>query len=87
MTCVGGRPIADIHTRLFNSIIKCRKMSKDWEKSAKVLIYKGKGGALQTTNYRGLRMLETPLKVFEKIIFSKLLEHVETKIGQQQRGF
>ena len=63
-------------------MVKCQ----DWEDSATISIFKGKGDAMKTTNKR-LLMLETSFKLFEKIIVTKLLEHVEHKIRQQQRGF
>ena len=82
---VGGRPVGKIITKIFYFTIICGKCQKTG--SATISIYKGKGDAMNTRNYRRLRMLETSFELFEEVIATKLLGQVEHKIGQQQRGF
>ena len=35
-------------------------------------IYKGKGGALECNSYRGIKLLERAMKVFERVIESQI---------------
>ena len=63
-------------TELPNRIIKEEKILTEWTKSYIVTIYKGKGDPMQCKNYRGIKLLEHGLKLFEKIIDRRLRELV-----------
>ena len=39
-----------------------------------VSIYKGKGDALECNSYRGIKLLEHAMKVFERVIEARLRE-------------
>ena len=43
--------------RLFNSILKTKKMPEDWRQSIIVPIYKNKGDAQDCNNYRGIKLM------------------------------
>ena len=54
-------------TELINSIIKEELIPEDWHKSIIVNLFKGKGDSLDAGNYRGLKMLDQVMKVFERV--------------------
>ena len=54
--------------KLFNSIILERKFPTDWDKSIILNCFKDKGDATDRGNYRGLKLLEHPMKLFERVI-------------------
>ena len=45
-----------------------------WGHSWMVSIYKGKGDALECNSYRGIKLLEHAMKVFERVIKARLRE-------------
>ena len=53
-------------TDLLNAVIKKGNIPEDWSKSWMVSIYKGKGDALECNSYRGIKLLEHAMKVFER---------------------
>jgi hypothetical protein len=48
-----------------------------------------KGDQLEcnTRNYRGITLLSVTYKVFSTILYTRLLPHVESKLGHYQAGF
>ena len=50
-----------------------------------VSIYKDKGDALECNSYRGIKLLEHAMKVFERVIEARLREKVD--IDDMQFGF
>ena len=72
-------------TDLFNLVVKTGNIPEDWSKSWMVSIYKGKGNALECNSYRGIKLLEHAMKVFERIIEARLREKVD--IDDMQFGF
>ena len=78
---VGAQLIAD----LANSIIKAGQIPKQWEESFIINVYKGKGDAMERSNYRGLKLLEHSLKVIERVVEKIIREQV--KIDDMQFGF
>ena len=69
----------DILTDLYN--IQENSIPSRWD----VNCFKGKGAALDHSNYRGLRLIEHSLKVFERVIENLLRDKVD--IGSMQFGF
>ena len=57
-----GKIIAD----LINTIISEGKVPINWRDSIIVRLFKGKGDALDLSNYRGLKLTDHVLKVIEK---------------------
>lgn len=72
-------------TDLFNAVVKKGNIPEDWCKSWMVSIYKGKGDALECNSYRGIKLLEHAMKVFERVIEARLREKVD--IDDMQFGF
>lgn len=50
-------------------------------------LYKGKGSALDPKNYRPISLLGSITKVFDRILYNKLLVLIEEKLCEQQHGF
>ena len=42
---------------------------------------------MESTNYRGITLLNITYKVFSSILYTRLLPHVESKLGHYQTGF
>jgi hypothetical protein len=72
-------------TNLFNRIISEGKVPTDWARSWITSVYKGKGDALDCTSYRGIKLLEHAMKVFERVIEKRLRNVVQ--IDDMQCGF
>jgi len=72
-------------TSLFNKIISEGKIPSDWSLSWMTSVYKGKGDALECTSYRGIKLLDHALKVFERVMEKRLRRNVS--IDQMQFGF
>lgn len=70
---------------IFNEIIRSGSVPVEWRESLTIPLYKGKGDALQCNKYRGLRLLEHAMKVWERILNERLKKIV--KIGDCQCGF
>ena len=70
---------------LLNKIWSEEKMPRDWEESEIVPIYKQKGDPLECGNFRGIKLLEHIMKVFERVLDQKLRKII--KIDNMQFGF
>jgi hypothetical protein len=70
---------------LCNAILREGKMPEDWSKSWLVSIYKGKGDAMECGSYRGIKLLEHAMKVFERVIESRVRSRCD--IDGMQFGF
>ena len=64
------------------AIIHDGKVPSDWEQSFIVCLYKGKGGALERGNYRGLKLTEQVMKVLERIVDGLIRQVVSTDDSQ-----
>ena len=56
-----------------------------WRNSLTIPLYKGKGDTLQCGKYRGLRLLEHGMKVWERVLNERLKQ--VTNVGKNQFGF
>ena len=54
----------ELFIELFNNIVKEEKVPSDWEMSV-IIRFKGKGDAVERGNFRGLKLLDHLMKVFE----------------------
>jgi len=59
-------------TDICNSIVREGKIPSDWRKSWLVCVYKGKGDALDCGSYRGIKLLDQVMKVFERVLEMRL---------------
>src|SRR5207244_8884791 len=64
---------------------KRRQGAADWCKSWMISIYKGKGDAMECGSYRGIKLLEHAMKVFERVTEARVRDRV--KIDNMQFGF
>ncbi|KAK9157750.1 hypothetical protein Scep_004324 [Stephania cephalantha] len=72
-------------TKLFNKILKSKRMPMDWRRSTLVPIFKNKGDIQSCSNYRGIKLMSHTMKLWEKIINNRLRR--ETTISENQFGF
>ena len=72
-------------TRLFNRLLMGERMPEEWRRSVLIPIYKNKGDAQCCGNYRGIKLMSHTMKVWERIIETRLRDRVE--ISKQQYGF
>src|SRR5438445_8402418 len=72
-------------TDMFNAVVRKGKVPTDWCKSWMISIYKGKGDAMECGSYRGIKLLEHAMKVFERVIEARVRDRV--KIDNMQFGF
>ena len=72
-------------TDLCNAILNEGKVPTDWCKSWIVSVYKGKGDAMVCGSYRGIKLLEHAMKVFERVVEARVRERVD--IDDMQFGF
>ena len=70
---------------LINSIVKEYQIPTDWSHSYLISLFKGKGSALERGNHRGLKLIEHPMKVLERIIETLIRKTVD--IDAMQFGF
>ena len=73
MLKASGEVGLDIFTELFNNIVKEEKVPSDWDMSIIINCFKGKGDAVERGNFRGLKLLEHLMKVFERVIEKYML--------------
>ena len=72
-------------TDILNKIWREEKIPDDWQNSILVPIYKQKGDTMDCSNYRGIKLLEHGMKVYERVIDKKLRERID--INEMQFGF
>ena len=82
--CMGEMAI-EFLTRLFNRLLVDERMPNRWIRSVLIPIYKKKGEAQCCGNYRGIKLMNHTMKVWESIIKARLRDTVE--ISKQQYGF
>jgi len=64
--------------------MKNKKLPNDMKES-KIVIYQQKGDAVECGNYRGIKLLEIALKIYERVIERRIRERVH--IQENQFGF
>ena len=70
---------------VFNNIMRNDITPDKWAESITIPLNKGKGDALECGKYRGLRLLEHGMKIWERILMRRLGDRI--KISLQQLGF
>ena len=66
-------------------IIFENRIPSEWQKSQLVSVYKGKGDALNRSNYRGLKLIDQVRKVLERVVKGFIRQRVV--INDMQCGF
>ncbi len=59
-------------TRVLRNIVDEGEIPEEWRNSITIPIYKGKGDAVECRKYRGIRLLEHGMKLFEKVLEERL---------------
>ena len=72
-------------TLICNAVVKEGRVPEDWRRSWMVNVYKGKGDALECGSYRGIKLLEHPMKVLERVLERRIRNIV--RIDKMQFGF
>ena len=62
---------------LFNRLLMGERMPEEWRRSVLIPIYKNKGDAQCCGNYRGIKLISHTMKVWERIIETRLRDRVE----------
>ena len=70
---------------LMNAVILEGKVPADWSDSIIVTLFKGKGDALDRSNYLGLKLTDHVLKVIDRVVENII--HGTVKIDEMQFGF
>ena len=72
-------------TRLFNRLLMGERMPEEWRRSVLIPVYKNKGDAQCCGKYRGIKLISHTMKIWERIIETRLRDRVE--ISKQQYRF
>ena len=80
-----GRQTVTAISQLVNLIIYEENIPEDWKDLFIINCYKGKGDATDRENYRGLKLLEHVMKIFERVLESLIRFQVD--INHMQFGF
>ena len=64
-------------TKLFNEILRSKKMPDEWRKSTLVPIYKNKGDIQSCGNYRGIKLMSHTMKLWERVIERRLRKEIQ----------
>ena len=75
----------DMMTSLFNCILKEKRIPTEWGTSIIINTFKQKGEATERGSYRGLKLLEHMMKIFEKTIEQEIW--IVIGISDMQFGF
>jgi hypothetical protein len=76
-------------TNLFNACLEGGRLPDLWRCTEIFLIYKGKGDVADPGSYRGIALMESCLKVYEKLLYNRLSSwaHSRGLIPDCQFGF
>lgn len=77
----GGESITDQLTTLINKILHFHRIPDEWRISKTILLLK-KGDKELPSNYRGINLLSTTLKLITKILTNKINEHISLRDEQ-----
>ena len=71
--------------RVFQKILRNGTVPREWCDSLTIPLYKGRGDALQCGKYRGMRLLEHGMKIWERVLCERL--KCVTEVDENQFGF
>ena len=80
-----GRMVVAEVLRFFQKIFRSGTAPREWSDSLTIPLSKEKGYALQCGKYRGLRLFEHGMKIWERVLY-KRLKHV-TEVDENDFGF
>ncbi|KAK3530027.1 hypothetical protein QTP86_009918 [Hemibagrus guttatus] len=80
-----GEAAVEFLTSLFNRVLESERMPEEWRRSVLVPIFKNEGDVQSCSNYRGIKLMNHTMKLWERVVESRLRKVVE--ICEQQYGF
>ena len=75
----------DMLVSVYRDIMRDDEVPEEWCESFTIPLFKGKGDALSCEKYRGLRLLDHAMKVWERVLIKRL--EVYVRVHPQQFGF
>jgi len=63
-------------TELLNVIFRTAKMPEEWRSSIVIPLYKNKGDILNCNNFRGIKLLNHTMKLWERVIERRLRKDI-----------
>ena len=72
---------------LFDLVLKYERVLDDWGRGTIVPIFKPGGDKTKLSDYRGISLLSSVFKLFERLILGRLTELSEKCIEEEQGGF
>jgi Reverse transcriptase (RNA-dependent DNA polymerase)/Endonuclease-reverse transcriptase len=81
-----GKAGLEFLTELYNKIWREETIPKDWEIGIVIPLFK-KGDNTDCNNYRGITLLSSVLKVYERILEQRLRKIIENQLDETQSGF
>ena len=85
MFVIAGDQGSEMLCAVFSNILLSGTSPEKWAESITVPLFKGKGDALDCGKYRGLRLLEHGMKIWEQVLMRRLEPFLS--ISPQQFGF
>ena len=82
--CLGESALKFL-TKLYNRTMESERMSEEWRDSVLIPIFKNKGDVQSCSNYRGIKLIGHTMKLWERIIESRLRR--DLTFSNQQYGF
>ncbi|KAI0499752.1 hypothetical protein KFK09_017960 [Dendrobium nobile] len=82
--CLGDKGISWF-TKLFNTVLKTKKILEEWRMSVLIPIFKNKSDTQEGANYRGIKLMCHTLKLWERVMERRLRR--DTNVSQIQFGF
>ena len=81
--------VAEPLTKIFNKSLATGKYPNIWKRASVKPVFKGKGSPSEFKNYRPISLLPCVSKVFEKLIFKRIYEHIRTHhlLTENQSGY
>ena len=90
LTCdiikLGGKEALTQITKIFNTILKNRKIPTEW-KEAKVIILHKKGDRRDIRNYRPISLLSHMYKLFTRVLQKRMEKLLDENQPREQAGF
>ena len=66
-------------TELLNKVLDDEVIPEDWQKSILVPIYRQKGDILECNNYRGIKLMQHGIKIYERVLDKRLREVIQIR--------
>lgn len=74
---------------LYNDCLRSGSLPTQWGESEISVLFKGKGSRSDPSNYRGINILNSLFKIFERLVYQRVLKWAEegNLLGSDQYGF